>query len=159
MKIRKAVIDDAENIINVVQSSYKFSYRGYMPDDYLDSLSIKEDILEKWRNYIQKYECYVAEKQNKIFAFIMSDDKEDAKIFEICILYVKPEYQKQGIGSLMVDYICDMKKRQAYKKSELWTMKNGPALKFYEKKGFVVTNEEKPWKFDIPIIKMIKNLN
>ena len=60
MKIRKATLDDVFDIIEVVQSSYKFSYRGYLPDDYLDNLCITEDILQKWQGYLQKYECYVA---------------------------------------------------------------------------------------------------
>ena len=158
MQIRKAITTDIKHIIETVQASYKFSYRGYLPDEYLDDLSVTEDILEKWHNYIQKYECYAAEKQNQIVAFTMLDSNKDAKIFEICILYVRPEYQKQGIGSLLVNYVCNIKKQQAYKKSKLWTMKNGPSIKFYEKKGFIATSEEKPWKFDIPIVKMIKNL-
>ena len=158
MQIRKATINDTKNIIEVVQASYKFSYRGYLPDDYLDNLSITEDVLVKWQGYLQKYECYVTETQNQIVAFMMIASAKEPKCFEICILYVKPEYQKQGIGSFMLNYVCAMKIKQNYNKCELWTMKNGPSINFYQKNGFATTPEEKDWKFNLPIIKMIKKL-
>ena len=158
MKIREATVNDIPNIIEVVQSSYKFSYRGYLPDEYLDGLCITEDVLQKWLGYIQKNECYVFETQSQIVAFMMLESNKETKICEICILYVKPEFQKQGIGSLMVDNVCDTKRKQNYNKCEVWTMKNGPSTIFYEKIGFVATSEEKAWKFDVPIIKMVKEL-
>ena len=105
MQIRKAIVGDVKNVIEVVQASYKFSYRGYLSDEYLDGLAITDDVLEKWKNYINKKECYVAEYQNQIVAFTMLDSNEETKIFEICILYVRPEYQKQGIGSLLVNFV------------------------------------------------------
>ena len=37
-------------------------------------------------------------------------------------------------------------------------MKNGPSVFFIKKLGFIETFEEKSWKFDVPIIKMIKDL-
>ena len=158
MKIREATVNDIQNIIELVQYSYKFSYRGYLPDEYLDGLCITEDVLQKWLGYIQKNECYVFETQSQIVAFMMLESNKETKICEICILYVKPDYQKQGIGSLMVDYVCDIKRKQNYNKCEVWTIKNGPSINFYGKIGFVLMSEEKAWKFDIPIIKMVKEL-
>ena len=158
MQIRRAVTSDALPVIETVQASYKFSYRGYLPDKYLDELSINEELLTKWRNYIQNNECYVSEKSEQIVAFMMTDSDKETKIFEICILYVNPDYQKQGIGSSILDYIFDIKRKQSYKKCKLWTMKEGPAILFYKKNGFITTDLEKPWKFGIPIIKMIKEL-
>jgi GNAT superfamily N-acetyltransferase len=158
MQIRDSVTDDTKSVIEMVQSSYKFSYRGYLPDEYLDNLSINQELLAKWLNYIQNHERYVAESQGKIVAFLMVDGDKKAKIFEICILYVSPDYQKKGIGSSMVDYICNIKKEQSYEKCKLWTIKKGPSVVFYVKNGFIATSEEKSWKFDIPIIKMIKEL-
>ena len=159
MKIREATVNDIQNIIEVVQSSYKSSYRGYLPDEYLDGLCITEDIFQKWLGYIQKNECYIFETQNQIVAFMMLESNKETKICEICILYVNPDYQKQGIGSSILDYIFDIKRKQSYKKCKLWTMKEGPAILFYKKNGFITTDLEKPWKFGIPIIKMIKELN
>ena len=157
MQIRKTTLDDVFDIIEVVQSSYKFSYRGYLPDDYLDNLCITEDILQKWQGYLQKYECYVAEKQKRIVAFMMLDTPS-TEVFEINILYVKPEYQKMGIGSQLVDYACDIKKASGYKKCSVWTMKNGPAISFYRSLRFIFTGEEREWKFGLQIEHFCKDL-
>lgn len=158
MLIREAKIEEVNSIVELIQASYKFSYRGYVPDEYLDNLSITEDILKKWRSYLQKYECYVAEEENQIIAFLMLDNNKKIKTFEICVLYVKPKYQKQGIGSSLVKFACDMKKKNKYQKCELLTIKNGPSTTFYEKIDFIKTTEEKACKFTIPIIKFEKKL-
>ena len=158
MHIRPATTNDTDKIIDVVQSAYKFSYRGFVPDEYLNSLSINDELKKKWNGYVQKYECYVAEKDEIINAFLMLDCDDETKVFEICILYVAPKFQKNGIGSQMVSHACNIKKKRGYSKCKLWTIKNGPAINFYEKTGFIASGQEKSWKFDIPIIEMIKAL-
>ena len=157
MPIREAIHEDLYYIIEVVQSSYKFSYRGYLPDEYLDSLCINEDILLKWQGYLQKYECYVVERDEQIVAFLMLDTSLK-EVFEINILYVRPEYQKKGIGSQLVDYACNIKRANGYKKCNVWTMKEGPAISFYQSNGFVSSEEEKAWKFGLIIERFFKHL-
>ena len=44
MHIRPATTNDTDKIIDVVQSAYKFSYRGFVPDEYLNSLNINDEL-------------------------------------------------------------------------------------------------------------------
>ena len=37
-----------------------------LSDEYIDGLALTDDVLEKWKIYINKKECYVAEYQNHI---------------------------------------------------------------------------------------------
>lgn len=157
MQIRKALLKDTSAIVELIQHTYKVSYQGYLPDKYLNDLHITEDILTKWNDRLKRHECYVVQEQEQIVAFLMLED-EPTEIFEICVLYVKPNYQKKGIGSLLVKYACEIKEKSGYKLCKVWTMKNGPSIAFYNKMGFFTTNEEQLWKFDNRIIKMEKRL-
>lgn len=155
MKIRRAVPADALAIKNVHYKTYQVSYRGYVPNEYLDNLIITDDLLQKTQKMLSHTECYVVEEQNSLNAFAYIGELNEY-IFEINALYVLPEYQKLGVGSLLVNHICNIKKDMAYKKCLVWTMKNGSSVKFYHKHGFQPTGNEKVWKFDIPIIELIK---
>ncbi len=156
--IRKAVNDDIIDIIAVLQSACKVSYKGYIPDEHLNNLCCSDEILHKWNDYMQKYECYVAQTKNAgIVGFIMNGIEHD-KISEIGMLYVRPEYQRQGIGTMLVDYFCNIRKKSNYKQCVVWTIKNGPSINFYNKMGFAETKEEKNWKYNLLILKMIKEL-
>ena len=157
MKIRKATEKDVSDVVNIIQSSYKFSYRGYLPDDYLDDLCVTDDVLLKWNKYIKNYECYVAVKQKSPIAFLMLDDNKTEN-FEVCVLYVAPDYQKIGIGSSLLNHVFEIMKNKGYKECFVWTMKDGPSIGFYSNRGFKITGDEKAWKFDIPIVKMIKKI-
>lgn len=155
--IRLATADDAYNIKKIHVETYQKSYRGYVPDEYLDSLSLDDEVIERTRKYLEITECWLAVYDGEPVAFAYVTYPEDG-VFEINALYVHPNYQKCGIGLMLVDYLCREKKKINLIKCMVWTMKFGPSLAFYEKAGFAATNEEKVWKFDIPIIKLEKKL-
>ena len=48
MKIRVALIEDSESIARVQVNSNRTTYRGIMPDDYLNNLSCKDKAVE-WK--------------------------------------------------------------------------------------------------------------
>ena len=158
MIIRLATIEDAYAIRNVHVSAYKTSYRGFLPDDVLDAMYVDdEEAINKMKKYLAETECHVVEENGTIIAFAyVSYPKTD--IFEINAIYVHPQYQRAGAGSLLMDKICEEKICKKYNKCVVWTMKNGPSLPFYYKKGFIITSEEKMWKYDIPIIMLEKEL-
>lgn len=155
MQIRRAVPDDALAIKNIHNKTYQVSYREYLPNEYLDNLIITDDILLRTQKSLYDTECYLVEEQERLIAFAYILELNE-HIFEINALYVLPEYQKSGAGSLLVNYVCNLKKDKAYKQCVVWTMKNGPSLEFYHKQGFRLTGNEKIWKFDIPIAELIK---
>ena len=157
MLIRQAKLEDVLAIEEVHSRAYKISYRGYLPDDFLDNLSINEDALKKVRNFLKSGEGYVIEEQGKViaFAFVSTSQQE---CFEINALYVDPDFQRSGAGSLLVNYLLEKKKQVGCKSCVVWTMSDGPSVGFYEKLLFVKTQNKKMWKFGISIIELIRLL-
>ena len=155
MIVRKATPDDAKQIKMLHTKTYKISYRNFIPDDYLDNLSATEEKIQKLKTHIQESTYFVATENEQILGFI-NIDCNSLNTLEIYALYIDPDYQKQGIGTLLIDTV--LKENPKYKKCILWTMKYGPSLKFYEKHGFHPTSNEKIWKFDIPIIMLEKEI-
>ena len=53
MIIRDAVYDDIDKIAKLYISNWKETYKGLLPEDYLNSLT-KEYAVEKWNKYLKK---------------------------------------------------------------------------------------------------------
>lgn len=157
LNIRRATPDDAYDVKKIHVETYQKSYRKYLPDEYLDNMPFNNEVIERTKKYIQENECWLATYEDKSVAFAyVTHPANDA--FEINALYVHPQYQKCGAGSLLVNYLCKSKKAQGFFKCIVWTMKFGSSLSFYEKLNFKKTKDEKLWKFDIPLIKLERNL-
>lgn len=159
MKIRRAIPEDAKGVKSVHYQAYQVCYRGYLPDDYLKNMPFDEDIIARTANYIGEHECYVADQSGCIVGFVNLAYPEK-KVAEIEALYVHPDFQKQGVGTALMNEVCSLKKKEGYAKIVLWTMEKGPSLGFYKKQGMKQAGnvEKKFWKFDIPIICLEKNL-
>lgn len=159
IKIRKATPNDARDIKSIHYHTYQVCYRGYLPDDFLDNMHFDEATIERTADRIKKIEYYVAEFNNRIVGFSALDYPKE-KTVEIQMLYVHPDFQKQGAGSALMNKICNLKKEEGYKKLVAWTIKDGPAVGFYQKRGLQKSKVPagKFWKLDIAIIQFEKKL-
>lgn len=78
------------------------------------------------------YNIYVAETKEKVVGFVaFSDD-------ELAWLYVDPSFQKQGIGSKLIEFSLTKMKRPAY----LEVLTGNPAKNLYVHKGFEFLKHE-----------------
>ncbi|MFI3241868.1 MAG: GNAT family N-acetyltransferase [Alphaproteobacteria bacterium] len=155
IEIRKAKPQDARDIKKVHISAYHKSYRGFLPDEFLDGLKLEEEVVLKTAERIKTHDYFIAVDDNKIVAFAVLI-YPDAKTIEIEAIYAAPEYHGKGIGSKLVDYICGLSNKTVV----AWTLKNGPSIGFYIKNGFKqVAGVEKFWKFNLPIIKFEKTID
>ena len=159
MKIRRATPADAKGVKSAHYHAYRLNYRGYLPDEFLDNMPFDDAIIERTANYIKETEYYVAETDGQIAGFAVLCYPETEAV-EIQAIYVHPDFQKRGVGSALVKEVCRLKKTAGYKKLVLWTLKNGPSLGFYEKMGLTLSGPsfEKIWKFNLPIIRLEKDL-
>lgn len=156
--IRKAEPKDAKEIKQVHVSAYQKNYRGFLPDDFLDNLKLDDEVIERTQNHIKTNEYLVAECEGKVVGFAKLCVPAEKEI-EIQALYIHPNYQKRGIGTLLVNRVWQEKKEQGFRKLIIWTIKNGPSIGFYLKQGFKETNmPEKIWKFDRHIMQFAKEI-
>ena len=62
----------------------------------------------------------------------------DDKTIEITDFYVEPFFVRQGIGTLLIEYLIQQVRKKGVYKLVLWVIKdNVKARKFYEASGFV----------------------
>lgn len=114
IKIRKANLKDAKDIESAHYHAYQINYRGYVPDDFLDSLVFDDAAIQRMANYIKKDEFFVAEKEGHVIGFTELRYPEKG-VVEIGGLYVHPDFQKLGASSSLVKKVCQIKKTKDIK--------------------------------------------
>lgn len=138
MKLVKGEPKDAKDLKKIHVSAYQTSYRGYIPDDYLDSLSVSDDVVERTARFIEANECYLIEVDNEKVAFVYLAYPEDRKdTFEIQAIYVHPDCQRKGVGRFFVNELAQMKKKEGFQKVIAWTIKEALQSDFMKKRGFI----------------------
>ena len=55
---------------------------------------------------------------------------------------ILPEYRGQNIGSMLMLHLFDLLSERGYKRTSLSVQKNNPAVRFYERLGYKVTDEK-----------------
>ena len=130
MQIRKMTIADYDNIYNLWVSCVGMGLNN------LDDSKTGIEIFLK-RN---PDTCFVAEYENKVVGAIMvGNDGRRGYIYHTSVM---PEYQRQGIGSKLVDTAIDALKKQGINKVALVVFaKNKDGNAFWEKQGFTVRED------------------
>ena len=55
---------------------------------------------------------------------------------------ILPEYRNQGIGAMLMNRLFDLLRERGYKRTSLSVQENNPAVRFYERLGYIVTDEK-----------------
>ena len=143
--IRNAVPADVEQITLVHIESWKTTYRGIFPDDWLDKspetiaknienrrVRIAQDTDLGWPNL-------VAILDNKIVGWAAGGVNRNADFpyqADLCAIYLLKEYQNQGIGKLLVRSFAELVLKNRMQSMIIWALEeNYKARRFYEKLG------------------------
>lgn len=136
--IRPANGDDIQTIAEIYVRSWKFAYKGIVPQDYLDNLSVKK--------YLNKFEGgkvpdeFVLEVSGRIIGLAKLIDCRDrcAKgCAEVQTIYLLPEFTGKGYGVKLLIWLMKKAIDRGYKKMIIWVLKdNLYANKAYIKAGF-----------------------
>lgn len=142
MKIRPALPSDARAIADLHVRTWQSTYRGIVPDAYLDALSIdKRETALRESIARGSPEMWVANADAEItgwIAFGASRDS-DAKpgVGEIEAIYVSPDHWSIGTGRELWDVARARLVERDFASVTLWVLEqNERATRFYRAAGF-----------------------
>ncbi|CAG7645276.1 hypothetical protein PAESOLCIP111_04909 [Paenibacillus solanacearum] len=139
MRIRRAVYSDAADIAKVHIDSWKTTYRGIVPDAYIDKLSF-DDRLNQWETALKSGQLVVvAENEEGAVVGFANGGKERSShplyTGELYALYILKAYQRQGIGSLLVREVMKTLSHEGLHSMLIWVLEDNPATMFYRSMG------------------------
>jgi GNAT superfamily N-acetyltransferase len=116
MKIRPAKIEDALPVAQVIVDVFSGTYHGIVPDEVLQQRKhTYDESAHRWREVIEAIEqgrsplscVYVAENAEgevigMSYACPSKDEARPEHVGELDMLYIRENYQRQGVGSALV---------------------------------------------------------
>lgn len=144
IRIREANSEDVEGMARVRVDTWRATYRGIVPDEYLHSLSY-EEVSGRWQKaFLENRDLnvgiFVAENdQKEIVGIAVCGPEQNSDPFyngEIYILYVLPAHQNRGIGRRLVAACVNHLQKQLQSQTMLiWVIAENPYRRFYESLG------------------------
>lgn len=149
--IRDAEVKDAKEIASIHVKTWQHTYKGHMPDSYLESLTI-DNRSEKWQKDLEsprpKVDIFVVTIDNKIAGFCgigqSKDTDANKNTGEIFTMYVDHNLLRKGVGSALIEEAIKRLKTKGFNSATLWVLdSNINARKFYENKGWFIDGKTK----------------
>lgn len=132
--------DDRNGICRIYAESWKYAYRGMIPQDFLDSIADG-----KWMKNLDipgqsTMICFENGEYIGVSSFGRSRYAQYPDCGEVISLYFLPEYIGKGYGRQLLRAVLDELRKQGYPDIILWVLEgNERAIRFYETFGFVRT--------------------
>jgi L-amino acid N-acyltransferase YncA len=128
--IRRAVPADAAAIATVSVRGWQASYRGVVPDEVLDALSIPAR-RAAWYHYLVRelegFRMWVIEQDGRIVGFTRtgpsSDADTDARTGQVFGVYVDPGETGAGLGRRLLHHaLADLRER-GFREATVWVFR------------------------------------
>lgn len=150
MEIRRAQDGEAQVIAKVHVASWQGAYRGLIPDEILDGLSV-ERRAQWWSQAIKDPEIDVfvsLDEAGRIVGFASIQASRDADApeatGELTTIYLLPEWWGRGRGRALLETCLDRARQRGFARVTLWVLdSNQRARRFYEKAGFTTDGASK----------------
>lgn len=148
-EIRKATLEDAVGIATVHVVAWRETYRGMVPDEFLDNLSVQRRTAQ-WVNSLSDPEntyhrTFVAVVDGQIAGFSnygYSVDTASDFRGELFALYLLQSAQGRGIGGELIRAAVDGLREMNVDSMMVWVLKDNPTRTFYEHFGGVYLREK-----------------
>ena len=152
--IRRARAGDAPAIARVRVDSWRSTYRGIMPDAYLDGMQV-EASTALWDRVLTagpNTTCvFVAERGSDVVGFAAGNRLVELKHgfdAELTAIYLRPEFQGAGLGRQLTGAVAEALRANGATGLVAWVIAaNKRARRFYESLGGEVVFEQ-PFQWD-----------
>jgi ribosomal protein S18 acetylase RimI-like enzyme len=147
VRVRRAIVDDAEAIERVRTDTWRDAYRGLMPDSLLDGLGY-DATRRRVLMAAQAPEQFVlvAEDDDAVIGFCIggrSRPPEERHRGEVYAIYVLPEHHGRGIGRAMLQAAAKELVDRGFTSMMIWVLReNAPSRRFYERMGGTWVRDE-----------------
>ena len=139
--IRRRTKEDCKCIAHVVTVAWNETYKGIVPDWFLEELKNNEEERAK-KSYNEFDENdnnqFVLEVDNEIVGFVnfgITSDEEYQNCGEIFALYIISKYKGNGFGRKLVEAAKNELKKLGYDKMIIACLKGNPSNDFYKHIG------------------------
>jgi ribosomal protein S18 acetylase RimI-like enzyme len=137
MNVRSATLEDAQGIAKVHVDTWRTTYEGIIPSEFLAKLSYEQRTMLWQQN--------IAKEDNTVF--IIENDKQqiigfgdtcrranniDLKATDLTSLYLLQSYQGKGLGRLLLKALFTRIKNEGYEKVFVEVLEDNPTRYFYE---------------------------
>jgi GNAT superfamily N-acetyltransferase len=141
-RIRKAKLGDAIAIAKVHVDSWRETYAGIVPDDYLSGLSY-EQREPLWRKILSQSDSkstalVVEDEKGLVVGFAsagQNPDRESGYDAELYAIYILREHQRKQIGTRLISEIASRMLKVGMVSMMLWVLARNPYRRFYEALG------------------------
>ena len=129
--------DDRFAVSRIYEESWKFAYKGMVPQAYLDSIPAG-----RWAGSLDRAgwdTLVMAEGKRLIGTSSVSPSRwpDWPGYGEVVSLYLLPEYMGRGLGKALLSAAAERLKERGFRDILLWVLEeNRRARDFYEKAGF-----------------------
>ena len=141
--IRRRTKEDCKGIAHVVTVGWNETYKGIVPDWFLEELKNNESArAQKSYNEFDENNNhqFVLEVDNDVVGFVnfgASSDDEYKNCGEIFALYIISKYKGNGFGKKLVEVATKELKNMGYDKMIIACLKGNPSNDFYKHIGGV----------------------
>jgi ribosomal protein S18 acetylase RimI-like enzyme len=148
--IRPASIHHARAIAEVHVESYKSAYRGIFPEALLNGLSV-ENRECSWRDLLAGHgpsaeiTMVGCDAGGAVVGFVSGGKERTGQLGcdgELCAIYLRPEAQRKGLGTLLVRQFVHELVTRGYGSMAVWVLELNPARRLYEGLGGMVIGQQ-----------------
>jgi ribosomal protein S18 acetylase RimI-like enzyme len=141
--IRPGRVEDADGIAAVHVASWRTTYAGIVPDDYLAALDAAV-MAGRWRERLKEGTQLILvaqdEDASRVVGFASGGALREAidgyhADGELYAIYLLQEKQTQGTGRLLVQRFAAQLRADGFSGLVVWVLEKNPAVGFYSRLG------------------------